>query len=292
MKVKIKHHHEIVVSAASGAEVFNKHLYIISDNTEGVSVCDLNGKRLKTIPLSENICSERIVAKKIKSDYEACSIITRNNIDYLLIISSGSKKQHRNKAKLVNLTSNYSVESLEIETFFEVLRVKSGIAFEDFNIEALAFYDDTLYFCNRGGNQIIALNQEMFFAFVKNENKELKIETYKVEIDEINGVKAGISGASISESGLFILSVSAEQTTDWYNDGEVIGSALCCFHVSDLKEKFNINSHPLSFQGELLKTKIESVTIESMDDEKANLFLVSDNDGKDSELLEVTLYFN
>jgi hypothetical protein len=109
MKVVLNNFKKITVSAASGVEVYKNNLYLISDNTEGISVCDFNGNLQKLIPLSETISSETILEKKYKSDYEACTIISRNNSDFILLIGSGSKKEHRNGAKLVSLAESNRV---------------------------------------------------------------------------------------------------------------------------------------------------------------------------------------
>ena len=292
MEVYIINHQKLPVSAASGVEVYNDNLYMISDNTEGISVCDFNGKLLKLISLSNKVSPDKVVEKKHKSDYEACSIISRNNSDYLLLIGSGSKKENRNKAKLVSLSNELNVETYELESFYQELSKKAHISLVDFNIEALAYYDNKLYFFNRGTNEIISLKQSAFFDFINGEIDDLKIKKFKIELDDINGSPAGISGAAIAENGIVMFTSSAEETSDWYNDGEIKGSSLGWFHISDLEKHIKINTQTLKEKGSVIKTKIESIAIQSIDEQKAKLFLVSDNDGLDSELFIVELLYN
>jgi len=55
-------------------------------------------------------------------------------------------------------------------------------------------------------------------------------------LDKIDGVSAGISGASISEDGLLVISASAEETDNWYDDGEIAGSSIGIIQISDLEK--------------------------------------------------------
>ncbi len=292
LKVVILNHDKLAVSAASGVEVYKNSLYLISDNTEGISVCNYEGKLSKLIPLTYEIPADQVIEKKNKSDYEACTIISRNKSDYLLLVGSGSKRENRNKAKLVSLTKESFIENYNLEDFYQALRDEAHISSEDFNIEALAYYDNKLYFFNRGTNEILSLKQSAFFDFVNGESNQFKLKKYKIELEEINGAKVGISGATIAENGIVVFCASAEQTSDWYNDGEIVGSSIGWFHISDLEKHFSVASIPLSKNGNVINTKIESVAIDSIDDKKARLFLVSDNDGLDSEIFEVDLYID
>jgi hypothetical protein len=291
MKVIILNHDKLAVSAASGLEVYKNNLYIISDNTEGISVCDFKGNLQKAILLDPNISPQKVFEKKFKSDYEACSVISRNNSDFMLLIGSGSKKEHRNSAKLVSLAGSNHVETFDLEAFYEEFRKKAHIKLEDFNLEALAYYDQKLYFFNRGTNEIISLKQNSFFDFIHGELTDLKIKKYRIELNDINGAKSGISGATISENGIVLFCASAEETNDWYNDGEIVGSSIGWFHINEMEKHFQVFTQPLVLNGNIIKTKIESLAIEFIDDEKAKLFLVADNDVLDSELFNIEVIF-
>ncbi len=291
MEVFILNHKKISVSAASGVEVYKENLYMISDNTEGISICDFNGNLQRVIALKASISSDKVIEKKFKSDYEACTIISRNNSDFLLLVGSGSKKEFRNKAKLVSLSDGNNVETLDLEDFFQEFKDKAHINDDDFNLEALAYFDQKLYFFNRGTNEIISLKQDSFFDFIYGESTELKIKKYRIELDDIKGVKSGISGATICENGVVLFCASAEETKDWYNDGQILGSSIGWFHINDLEKHFNVSTQPIMENGKEIKTKVESLAVEFINDEKAKLFLVSDNDGLDSELFNIEVYF-
>jgi len=292
MELSLINQKKIQVPAVSGLEVFGDKLYMISDNTEGVSICDFSGKIIETISLDTDESSTQIIEKKNKSDYEGCTLISKDDEDYLLLIGSGSKKENRNKAKLICLTDGYKIKNYDLHEFYSFLRSKFEIKLDDFNIEALAYYDKKIYLFNRGTNEIFVLKRSSFFDFLKGEKEDLKLKRYKMQLDPINGVFAGVSGATITDDGLVIITASAERTGDWYNDGEIAGSSLGWFKLSEMQSEFKVKTEILKDGGKVLKSKIESVALHSIDQHKAKLFLVSDNDGAESELFEFELLVN
>jgi uncharacterized protein YjiK len=51
MEISLINQKKIHVPAVSGLEVYGDKLLMISDNTEGLSICDLSGNLLETIAL-------------------------------------------------------------------------------------------------------------------------------------------------------------------------------------------------------------------------------------------------
>ena len=119
MEVRLLKQKKIKVPAVSGLEVYGDRLLMISDNTEGLSVCDLSGKLLETIELEKEVSPTKIKEKKHKSDYEACTILSIENSDYLLLVGSGSKKENRNKAKLISLSDNNKLQNFDLDEFYD-----------------------------------------------------------------------------------------------------------------------------------------------------------------------------
>jgi hypothetical protein len=283
---------KIKVPAVSGLEVYGDRLLMISDNTEGLSVCDLSGKLLETIELEKEVSPTKIKEKKHKSDYEACTILSIENSDYLLLVGSGSKKENRNKAKLISLSDNNKLQNFDLDEFYDYLRIQNEIELSEFNVEALAYYDNKLYFFNRGTNEIFVVKKSAFFDFLKRKKTEIQIKKFKMEIEFIEGLYAGVSGATITANGQVMITASSERTGDWYNDGEIVGSAIGWFDLSEMQTNFKVKTQVLKNGGIVLKSKIESVAVHSIDQNKAKLFLVSDNDGDDSELFDFEILFN
>ena len=284
---------KIEVPAVSGLEVYGDKLLMISDNTEGLSICNLSGNLIETIALKKgDEFPSKVLEKKEKSDYEACTIISKENEEYLFLIGSGSKKENRNKAKLISLTDNYKVKNFDLEKFYDFLRSKFDIDLVDFNIEALAYHDNKLYFFNRGKNEIFVVKKSAFFDYLEGEKQNFKFNRHKMNLNAIDGLFAGVSGATITSNGIVIITASAERTSDWYNDGEIVGSSVGWFRLSEMQSEFKVNTQILKENGIVLKTKIESVAVHTNDQHKAKLLLVSDNDGADSELFNMDILFN
>jgi hypothetical protein len=292
MEVRLLKQKKIKVPAVSGLEVYGDRLLMISDNTEGLSVCDLSGKLLETIELEKEVSPTKIKEKKHKSDYEACTILSIENSDYLLLVGSGSKKENRNKAKLISLSDNNKLQNFDLDEFYDYLRTQNEIELSEFNVEALAYYDNKLYFFNRGTNEIFVVKKSAFFDFLKRKKTEIQIKKFKMEIEFIEGLYAGVSGATITANGQVMITASSERTGDWYNDGEIVGSAIGWFDLSEMQTNFKVKTQVLKNGGIVLKSKIESVAVHSIDQNKAKLFLVSDNDGDDSELFDFEILFN
>ena len=292
MEVRLLKQKKIKVPAVSGLEVYGDRLLMISDNTEGLSVCDLSGKLLETIVLEKEVSPTQIKEKKHKSDYEACTILSIENNDYLLLVGSGSKKENRNKAKLISLSDNYKLQNFDLNEFYEYLRTQNEIDLSEFNVEALAYYDNKLYFFNRGTNEIFVVKKSAFFDFLKTKKTEIQCKKFKMEIEHIEGLYAGVSGATITANGQVMITASSERTEDWYNDGEIVGSAIGWFDLSEMQTNFKVKTQVIKIGDVVLKSKIESVAVHSIDQIKAKLFLVSDNDGDDSELFDLEILFN
>jgi hypothetical protein len=292
MEIRILKQKKIKVPAVSGLEVYDDRLLMISDNTEGLSFCDLSGNLLETIALDKDVIPTQIVEKKYKSDYEACTVLSKENNDYLLLVGSGSKKENRNKAKLISLSDNNKLQNFDLDEFYDYLRTQNEIELSEFNVEALAYYDNKLYFFNRGTNEIFVVKKSAFFDFLKRKKTEIQIKKFKMEIEFIEGLYAGVSGATITANGQVMITASSERTGDWYNDGEIVGSAIGWFDLSEMQTNFKVKTQVLKNGGIVLKSKIESVAVHSIDQNKAKLFLVSDNDGDDSELFDFEILFN
>jgi hypothetical protein len=184
------------------------------------------------------------------------------------------------------------LQNFDLDEFYDYLRTQNEIEFSEFNVEALAYYDNKLYFFNRGTNEIFVVKKSAFFDFLKRKKTEIQIKKFKMEIEFIEGLYAGVSGATITANGQVMITASSERTGDWYNDGEIVGSAIGWFDLSEMQTNFKVKTQVLKNGGIVLKSKIESVAVHSIDQNKAKLFLVSDNDGDDSELFDFEILFN
>src|SRR5689334_19675654 len=89
--------------SGSAIEFHDNKVFLAGDDAKDVLVLSKSWKELERIPLFESAV-ERI-PKKIKSDLEATTVVIVNSIPRMLILGSGSRDEHRNKAILLDLDS-------------------------------------------------------------------------------------------------------------------------------------------------------------------------------------------
>ncbi len=285
MEIILLNSNNLVVPSVSGMEYFNENLYFISDNSNVVSKCNLKGELIEI--LGSDSLEYEIVAKKDKADSEAATLLCFENVVYLMLIGSGSTIKNRNQMRLISLESGKNLY-FDILPFYELCRSKLKIKLEDWNIEALAHFDSKLFFFNRGTNTIIEINQNEFISFLSNPESTIFLRSMQLELGELDGISLGISGVTTDSSGNFYYTASAEDTSDWYNDGKIIGSAIGSFHFSQLAENLKLTPTPFTTDGKLISTKLEAICKVS----ENQFFVASDNDGEASELFELEINFN
>jgi hypothetical protein len=64
MEIKLLNKYNLVVPSVSGMEYFNENLYFISDNSNAVSICNLQGELIEI--LGSETMEFEIIAKKTK----------------------------------------------------------------------------------------------------------------------------------------------------------------------------------------------------------------------------------
>lgn len=278
--------------SGSGIEYHDEKVFLVGDDAKEVLVMSKSWKELERIPLFES-ADERI-PKKIKSDLEATTVVVVNSIPRLLILGSGSKEQHRNKAILLDLDS-YLKDEFDMTVFYERIRA-AGIT--DLNIESAATLEEGhIILGNRGhkknpGNHLIITKN----TFWKHQaDAELEILPIKFPGKENKLKLAGISGLTYSALNDWLLfTASTEDTDNAVDDGAIGDSYLGIIENASRKigrKDMKVNEFiPLREAEKSLKGyKIESVCIQSEKNGRLKLQLVADNDDGVSSLFKVRL---
>lgn len=288
MKIELIDHQIIAFPSGSALEFYDSLIYIIGDDATDIYLLHNDLSFKEKIQLFD--VSIHRIPKPIKPDFEM-SMIKDN---FLYAFGSGSVKEFREKYLKYNLVTG----DFEIVPFFSFYRQIDDLLGRnsEINLEAMANLDEEILIFNRANNNqpntIIIVPSD----FLKQENFEIK--TIAVPILYIENQVAGISGATYSDkSDILFTTISAENTSDTYNDGAIIGSALgICFQPN---KQFNSNLFTfdkiinLEMINPLFKNqKIESVCILEENDDVFNLLLVADNDKGDSELFQIMVYLN
>ncbi|HKH61639.1 MAG TPA: hypothetical protein VKA49_12450 [Flavitalea sp.] len=270
--------------SGSGIEYFDGQVYLAGDDAADILIMDKKWRELGRIKIFQNF-DDRI-PKDVKSDLEATTVVFIDEVPHLLILGSGSREQHRNKAILVNLHSNNFTE-YNIEVFYNRLK-ESGI--HDLNIESAAVVEDLLILGNRGNkkneaNHII-ITQPDFWNHP--ENAEIRIIPIELEDDF-----AELSGLTYSEKNdTLLFTASKEDRDNSYDDGKIGESYFGVIENAYRKlyrKKVKVNEQVMlsEIYEEFKGHKVESVCIQSDKTGRLKLHLVADNDKGGSVLFKV-----
>jgi len=285
MKFRLINSFPLVVPAVSGMEFYDNNLVLISDSANEISICNQQGELIQILHSKDLKINE--LPKKDKADFEASTLINYKNSRFLLVLGSGSTVKNRNLAKLFDLNSDTAFQ-FYLFPFYDVIRTKYCIEIKDWNIEALACYQNRLYFFNRGTNSIFEVNQTDFFNFLEQKHTDFSSKIYRLKMNQLNGFELGISGVNVDENGTFYCTASAENTSDWYNDGEIIGSVIATFNIDELNNEMTLLFEPFVINGKLAPIKLEAIC---QTNNRNRFFVASDNDGEKSMLYEIELSF-
>lgn len=278
--------------SASGIEILDNRMFVISDNTPWLYELDREYVIKDTISIApKNNLQGEVFDKDTKFDFEGIACFRESGKDHLLIFGSGSKSIERNKLVWLTFNDSISSETFDLTGFYQHILKSSQLEKEDFNLEGVGIVNDKLYLFNRGNNTIWKFALAEFIDFLNYPHTFPDFTSYEIHLPMHKGVQAGFSGASESkEDSKIIFTASLEDTENWVDDGEVLGSFIGLIELDSLKDNYQPTCYPLTTDGEMLKLKVESVAIKSMQGNSYQLLLVTDSDGEGSELLEADLY--
>lgn len=287
---KITHREKLKdIPSASGVDFLKNKFYVISDDSPWLFIFDTNLVALKSISIWDSSKMENLrIIKSLKPDFEAITSIQSDEDTLQLIFGSGSGELRKN---LIAYNAHSGiVSSFSLENFYNQIIAKSGIKINELNIEAAASDGQFLYLFNRGNNFLVRVLLKEFRRLISSDKNSVSgIEIFRYSLPVIDGVPSGFSGACFTHDfSKIIFTASAEKTSDWFNDGEVIGSLIGILELKNIK-KTEPKTTLIEENGNLLKLKIESVVIKKVEENSYLVTLVSDNDLGSSEIIEGSL---
>lgn len=275
------------VPSASGIEYLHEDLYVIGDNAPWLYKLN-NAYELvdKYLLVNTGIDSGLVFSKKLKPDFEA---IAKYN-DQLLIFGSGSLSPHRNTMVSFDPDNPSGSKEYSLDMLYDHLISSGIVSKENLNIEGAAVLDNHLYLLNRGNNLVLKYNLTAFLQHLEGEDSIPLPEYSSVRLPAVNGVEAGLSGAAvIPGTHKLLFSASVEDTGNWVDDGEVLGSFIGILDLNNMEKQLEPECYPIKEDEELLKVKVESPVILNKKDKKIDVLLVTDNDEDESEAITVQL---
>ena len=160
---------------------------------------------------------------------------------------------------------------------------------KDFNIEGATIARQELYLFNRGNNMIIQVNWPEFIDYISSPSKKKfpNFIIHKVELPSIAGVQAGFSGACTLDDQTILFTASVEDTKNWVDDGEILGSYIGMMTLSSQGPQLK-RSFLLEKDGKPIITKLESIDLVSASKELI-VEAVADNDDGTSTCYRIRL---
>ncbi len=270
------------VPSASGIVHATDRLFVIGDNTPYLLTLDDTYQVIDQMAIfSTDHLKDGILPKKYKPDFEAMELVA----DELLIFGSGSRAQERNYLIRVR-PSEGQIVTHDLSEFYASIKAMDIMRGSELNIEAVAYFDNTLYLFNRSNNVILLFDYAKFKNHLNGEIPFPTPKTVQVALPELSGKMAGFSGATIGlPTPHLLFTATVEHTENAYDDGAIGGSFLGIVDLRRLGDKDAYQFMAIE-HGEA-SLKVESVTIDRIISKReVSLLMTTDSDGGESLLLK------
>lgn len=281
------------IPSASGIERAGDHYFVIGDDAPYLFRLNPAFQPGEKIELFKAVTGNTgRIRKKDKADLESLTLINSGTSYFLLALGSGSRRESRDVAYLVELTT-LKVSSIRVTRFFDCLRsmFKSRYASE-LNIEASVFFREKLYLFQRGNvsgfNLIVSISFDDFLHFDENDSATFSLQ--EVTLPVLHGLQAGFSGACLmSDSDTVLFTASLEQTSNALDDGPSGGSFAGFLNLGQMDSGVS-DIALIQYEAKPFMGKVESVTdVRSIDENIVQAIAVCDEDGNPSSLLQLTI---
>lgn len=278
------------IPSASGIVKFKDDFFVIGDDSPYLFHMDRNFELLSRTPIHSSEKLQRNIIPKInKPDFKAMEMISETEI---LVFGSGSKSPERDICVLVEIGEKTTYQKYDLSLFYNHIRSMEIMQGHELDIEALAFIGDSLYLFNRGRNIVFSFSSEDFLAYCQTGKSFPIPKTNLFSLPKINGLQAGFSGATaFVKKPFLIFTASVEDAPNTYDDGDILGSFIGLIEIKDreISDEFLVQLIP----NPGFPLKVESVIIDKViSDTQTDLVLVTDNDGKPSEILRLRMTLN
>ena len=276
--------------SGSSMEIFNNNIILIGDDATKVIILDLSYQVKNTIIIDSSTVKR--IAKDIKPDYEASTIIEVNGVSTLIAFGSGSTNKRKNVLLIpLPVSAQRSFTIVDTTELYEKI-LETGL--KNINIEGAASINQQFVLSNR------ANQQQPFNSFIIfNKNTFDNPSSGSIKICKIilpsGKLIVGVSGLCyVPSKDLLLFTASTEETVNTYDDGEIgdsfigiISNASTAVNADEVEVKTLIN---LSDKiAEFKKQKIEGIAVESVTGNNLIIHLVADNDNGSSRLFKLTL---
>ena len=280
------------IPSASGIEFLDGKYWLIGDNSPWLfGVNDAFEFAEKHSIFSMDFTENGTIPKSKKHDFEAMTALNWEGDSALFIFGSGSKT-NRFQGVLVKMNNalrpSIATQKFDLTDFYSKIQEKAKLKEGELNIEAAAVLGDHLFLFNRGKNKLISLKVKHFIDYLSGTRETIKIKVKTIDLPEIDGIRAGFSGATADEKfQRIVFTASVENTADWVADGEVLGSFIGVLDLHSLKNHAAPKCVLIKNKQEILPIKAESIALQKSSENSFRCLVVTDSDGGKSELLKL-----
>jgi hypothetical protein len=261
------------VAAASGLARAGEWLHVAPDDSLWLATFALDSDqpgRLHRLLSDPDLPADEKERKRLKPDLESLALVPWQGGQALLALGSGSTERRR-RGVLQPLFDCGEIDGPA--RVFDLAPLYAALPFRELTIEGLACADGRLFLGQRGNsaegrNALIELDQsEALEAIAEGRpwGPELLGPIRDLELGDLQGVRLTLTDLSAFGPGHLLLSASAEDTDNPYDDGQVMGSVLGRYSLSDGKLALVPLQGPWKIEG-----------VEALDD--GRILMVTDGD--------------
>lgn len=283
------------IPSGSGMAYIAGSSYIISDDSPYLFQLNHQFEVIRKISITKGFDDLERIEKALKPDFESLAVNESEKGVFLYGFGSGSLAGKRDSLVVLNIDKDAEVNIYHLKSFYEYLEtLVGGVNRERINIEGAVINSGSLYLLNRGNNSIIMLNLESFHSFLngKIEVSSLGINIYEIELPKQDGVFIGFSGCTmLPGTENLIFTATVENTTNWIDDGEILGSYVGVLSLKNLEKHRNATLVPLEVGAKPLLDKIESIAIRGEENGEYTALAVADNDDGSSKIFKFKITY-
>lgn len=277
------------IKSASAIGKIGNYIFVVSDNSNFLSLLNDEFELQEKLTLYKSNSDLEEIPKPLKADLECFLSFQYRDKEFVLLLGSGAFEEKRDRGFLLQIIEGGKIISKEISLtlLYNEFRKTSLI-----NMEGVIVQHDKALFFNRGNsaesNTVFSITAEQFFEFIFQQRTIFSgVSNYELTTPPINRTSTGVT-ESFYANDIF-LAATAELTHNSFDDGAIEGSMF--LQMQSINKTLSIKDHTVvkDVEGNTYKRKIEGVLVKDVKGNQLTLWAVTDNDGGDSDLLEIVL---
>jgi hypothetical protein len=282
------------IPSASGMATRDHGIFVVGDDSPYLFQLDTAFNLIQHFKIYDASDHENgRIPKALKPDFESMVSAPWGKDEDLLIFGSGSVPEIREIMVRIDFDQDkQEIRTYSLEKLYHHIS-KNTLEKGNLNIEGAAYWNNNLILLNRGDNTLFMIDYDGFVEHMKDGKKKLPdVVTFKYELPILNGITARFSGAALlPDEDVLVFTATVENTPDWINDGEILGSYLGLIDLEQLNNTTPV-CVPIIHENQHFQGKVEGIMVSHISESHIELIGVTDNDNGFSRLLQMELRKN